>query len=83
MSQIYTAVRPQRGGLDESMRDCRWIKIDQPSLDKFFGREGCSVELYNGGGPDDRIGWPNTFIVLDKEGNGIGFASYWPVGEKV
>lgn len=71
-------VRPQRGGLDASMAEHRTIVATQEEVDKFFAdkhyKSGFKIE-HHSDGLDERIDWPNTWIVMHPQGWPVGFAS--------
>jgi hypothetical protein len=83
--------RPHRGSLDDSMREVIEVN-DFPQLvrhlrrgverwyppDKLPTEENTTIERY-GDGPDPRIGWDETWIVL-VNGNAWGFTN-GPLGD--
>lgn len=79
--------RPHRGSLSAAMAECVELPATKKALDTYLnGYEpivpgSVFVEAYSG--PDERIGWPETFIVLAKWNSGhvapIGFTDAMPV----
>lgn len=68
--------RPHRGNLHESMKEV--IELDTlDALRDHVKDSGATVRLYDPG-PDARVGWNQTCIVISSEGFPLGFTNELP-----
>jgi hypothetical protein len=82
--------RPHRGGLAEAMAQCVELPAAMDALRKHEERDGDPLAPKltrvdpQGRGPDNRIGWKDTFVVLGEWSDGsrgvVGFTDEFPEG---